>query len=140
MNKLLVCLFLVLAAFAGLTIPVKAQAVDQLVVKVPFPFVAAGQTFPAGEYKISRLRDAEPRILLLTSVEKRADVVTLRAESHEISSGKVQLAFTTVGDQRVLSRIQTYDNAYTLAVPRAEALLAATPRKGPAASSASGSN
>ena len=140
MNKLLVRLFLVLAAFASLTIPVKAQAVDQLVVKVPFPFVAAGQTFPAGDYKISRLRDEEPRILLLTSLEKRADVVMLRAEFHEISSGKGQLAFTTVGDQHVLSRIQTADNAYTLVVPRAEALLAATPRKGAAASSASGSN
>jgi hypothetical protein len=139
-NKLFVRLLLVLAAFAGLTLPVKAQAVDQLIVKVPFPFVASGQTFPAGEYKISRLRDEEPRILLLTSLEKRADVVTLRAESHETSSGKGQLNFTTVGDQHVLSRIQTYDNAYTLAVPRSEALLAATPRKGAAVSSASGSN
>jgi hypothetical protein len=139
-HKLFVRLLLILAVFAGLTIPAKAQAVDQLIVKVPFPFVAAGQTFSAGEYKISRLRDEEPRILVLTSLENRAAVVTLLTESHETSNHKGQLVFTTVGDQHVLSSVQTYDNTYALAVPRADTFLAAMPRKGAAASSASGSN
>jgi hypothetical protein len=140
MNKLLVRSFLVLAAFAVLTIPAKAQAVDQLVVKIPFQFVAAGQTFPAGEYKISRLRDEQPRILILTSLENRADNVMLRPETQDSSLGQAKLAFTTVGDQHVLSRIQTDSYAYTIALPRADALMAAAARKGAAASSASGSN
>jgi len=139
-QKLLVRLFLFLAAFAGLTIPAKAQAVDQLIVKIPFSFVAAGETFPAGEYKISRLRDAEPRILLLSNLENRGDVVMLRAESTDTSNGKGELGFTTVGNEQVLSRIQTDSYAYTIAVPRADALMAAAARKGAAASSASGSN
>jgi hypothetical protein len=131
---------LVLAAFAALTIPAKAQAVDQLVVKVPFQFVAAGQTFPAGEYKISRLRDEGTRILVLTSLENRADNVMLRAETQDSSLGQAKLGFTTVGDQHVLSRIQTDAYAYTIAVPRANALVAAAAHKGTSASSASGSN
>jgi len=139
-KKLFVRLLVVLAGVAGLTVPAKAQALDQIVVKIPFQFVAAGQAFPAGEYRISRLRDEEPRILLLTSMENRADVVMLLAESVDTPHGKSHLGFTTVGDQRSLSRIQTNDYAYTLAVPTAEALLAATPRKGAAASSSSGSN
>ena len=134
MNKLFVRLLLVLAAFASITIPAKAQAIDQLLVKVPFPFVAAGQTFPAGEYKISRLRDETPRILLLTNLENRADSVALRAETEETSRGKGQLGFTKVGNEHVLSRVQTDDYAYTLAVPRAR------PGEGGATSSASGSN
>ena len=139
MNKLLVRSFLVLVAFAGLTIPAKGQAVDQLIVKIPFEFVAAGQTFPAGAYKILRLRDAEPRLLVLTSLENRGDNVMLRTETAETSQGEAKLGFTTVGDQHVLSRIQTDSYAYTIAVPRAGALMAAA-HKGGAASSASGSN
>ena len=127
----------VLVGFAGLTIPAKAQAVDGLIVKIPFEFAAAGKTFPAGEYRITRLRDEEPRILLFTSMENRSDVVMLRAESVATPDGKSHLGFTTVGDQRLLSRIQTRDYAYTFAVPTAEALLAATPRQGAAASSGS---
>ena len=140
MKKLFVRLLLVLASVAGLTIPAKAQALDQIVVNVPFPFVAAGQTFPAGEYRVSRLRDGEPRVLLLTSMENRAGVVMLVAQSVDAPHGKSHLGFTTAGDQRVLSRIQTDDYAYTFAAPTAETLLGATPRKGAAASSSSGNN
>ena len=141
MQKLLVRLLFILAVFAGLTIPAKAQAVDKLIVKVPFTFVAAGQTFPAGEYKISRLRDEEPRVLLLISLENPGDVAMLRAESHETLVHKGQLAFTIIDNQHVLSGIQTYDNAYKFAVPHTEPLLASMPSKGAAAdSSASGSN
>ncbi|PYU01704.1 MAG: hypothetical protein DMG38_02465 [Acidobacteria bacterium] len=140
MNKLFVRIALVLAGFAGLTIPAKAQSVDGLVVKIPFEFVAAGQTLPAGEYKITRLRDDKPRVLLLTSLDNRNQSVLLVPVTDATSQDKPQLGFTTVGDQRVLSRVETGVYAYTLALPRAEALLAAAPSKRPAASSASGSN
>lgn len=131
-------ILLVLAGFASLTLPARAQEPDQILVKIPFSFVAAGQTFPAGEYKISRLRDEEPRILLLTS---RANLVMLRPESQEAPHGKVQLDFATVGDEHFLSRIETADHTYNLSVPQPEALLAAAPSKGgTASSSSSGSN
>lgn len=146
MKKSFLRILLVLAGFAVLTIPAMAQAPDhqapdQLLVRVPFTFLAAGHTFPAGEYKITRLRDAEPRILLLINVENRADVVMLRPESQEDTHGKVQLDFATVGHQHVLSRIKTQDYSYSLSVPSAGTLLAAAPSKGAAASSsASGNN
>lgn len=141
MKKSFLRILLVLAGFACLSIPAKAQQVDQILVKIPFSFVAAGQTHPAGEYKVSRLRDEEPRVLLLANVENRSDVVMLLAETQEPANGKVHLAFATVGDQHVLSRIETADNTYDLSVPQTDTLLAAAPRKGGAASSsASGSN
>ncbi|HKW35885.1 MAG TPA: hypothetical protein VJN92_22975 [Candidatus Acidoferrum sp.] len=140
MKKSFLRILLVVVGFAGLTIPAKAQAVDQMIVKVPFPFVAAGQTFPAGQYKITRLRDEEPRILLLTSLENRPNLVMLRAESQDPSQGKTQLDFAIVGNQHFLSRVETADNTYNLSVPQTNPLLAANPRKGAATSSASGSN
>ena len=141
MRKLYMCTLLLLAGFAGLLIPANAQAQDQIQVKIPFQFVAAGQTFPAGEYRISRLGDKDPSILLLSSRENRGDTVMLRAETEESAeTGNAKLNFTTVGDQHVLSRVETGDYAYGLAVPRAEALLTAAPGKGAMASSDSGSN
>ncbi len=139
MRKLFVRSFLVLAAIAGLAISAKAQTQDQVVVKVPFSFVAAGQTFPAGEYRIARLSD-ENRVLLLFSVDNRSNTVMLLPESEDTPRGNAQLAFATVGDQHLLSRVQTENHAYILALPRTETLLSATPDKGAAASSASGSN
>lgn len=134
-------IFLVLAGLGSLTISAKAQEPDQILVKIPFSFVAAGQTFPAGEYKVTRLRAEEPRILLLVNVENRANAVILRPESQEAPHGKVQLDFSSVGDQHFLSRVETADHTYNLSVPQSETLLAAAPRKGGAASSSSsGSN
>jgi len=136
-KKLLVRLLLGLVGVAGLTIPAKAQAL--VVVKIPFQFVAAGQTFPAGEYKISRLNDWDSRILLLSSTENHVGVVVFATDAEGTPHDKAKLAFATVGDQHFLSRIETANYAYTLSVPSTEALLAATPKKG-AASSSSGSN
>ena len=124
-----------LAGFAGLIIPAKAQADDQIVVQIPFEFVAAGTTLPAGEYRISRLRDLTPRILLLRSLDNRADIVMLTTETENTPHGNVRLGFTTLGDQRILSRIESSGHAYIISVPRTEAPLAATPKGGAAASS-----
>ena len=138
MKKLFVRLLLVLAGVAGLTSPAKAQAL--VVVKIPFQFVAAGQTFPAGEYKISRLSDFQPRVLLLSSIENGAAVYMFPTDAQATPNDKPNLDFATVGDQQFLSRIETRAYAYTLSVPSTEALLAATPQKAAAASSSSGSN
>ena len=128
MKKPFLFIFLALAGFAGLIIPANAQAQDQIVVTIPFQFVAAGQTVSAGEYRIARLDDSEPTVLLLSSLENRANIAILRAITREPGNGKAKLDFTTVGDQRFLSRIETANNAYDLAVPGSEALQAATAR------------
>ena len=137
MKKLLVRLLLILAGVAGLTIPAKAQAL--VAVKIPFQFVAAGQTLPAGEYRISRLNDWDSRILVLNSMENHVGVVLVATDAQGTPHDKARLDFATVGDQHFLSRIETENYSYTLSVPSTEALLAATPKKR-AVSSSSGSN
>lgn len=141
MKKSFLRIFVFLAVFAGLAFSAKAQQPDEILVKIPFSFVAAGQTHPAGEYRVTRLRDEEPRILLLVDVENHANVAMLVPESQEAAHGKVQLGFATVGVQHFLSRIETADHTYNLSVPQTEALLAAAPSKGMTpSSSSSGSN
>ena len=131
MKKPFLFILLALAGFAGLIIPANARAQDQIIVTIPFQFVAAGQTVPAGEYRIARLDDSEPTILLLSSLENRANIAMLRAITKEPANGKAKLEFTSVGDQRFLSRIETANNAYDLAVPGSAALPAATARPSP---------
>ena len=127
-KKLLVRLLFVLVGVAGLTIPAKAQKIDPLFVKIPFQFVAGGQTLPAGEYSVSRLRYETPGFLLLSSRENGVFVV-LRAQSQDSANDRPKVAFVTVDNQHVLSGLETADYAYTLSVPSAGALLAAAPRK-----------
>jgi hypothetical protein len=137
-KKLLVRLLLVLAGVAGLTIPAKAQALVE--VQIPFQFVVAGQTFPAGEYKITRLSDVQSRILLLSGIENGAAVAVLAIDAQSTPHNKTKLAFASVGDQHFLSRIETASHTYTLSMSSSPVLLAATPRKGATASYSSGSN
>ena len=120
MKKRFVCLLIVLAGVAGLIVAAKAETIDQLVVKVPFPFVAAGQTFPAGEYAISRVRFEAPGILLLSSRENRASGVMIRAQAQDPAHNRPKLAFLKVGDQHFLSQVETANYAYTVAVPSTE--------------------
>jgi len=139
-NKPFLRTLLVLVGFAAFLTPAKAHAQDQIVVKVPFSFIAAGRTFSAGEYRISRLSDTNSSLLLLSGRENRSDVIILRAESEEPSRGQARLDFATVSDQHFLSRIDTANRAYTLSVPSADTLLATGSSKAPIASSASGNN
>ena len=123
MKKLLVRLLFVLAGVAGLTIPATAQALVE--VQIPFQFVVAGRTFPAGEYKITRLSDVQPRILLLSSIENGAAVVVLAVDAQSTPHDKTMLGFASVGDQHFLSRIETASHTYTLSMPSSPVLLAA---------------
>ncbi|HET8924564.1 MAG TPA: hypothetical protein VFN26_16395 [Candidatus Acidoferrum sp.] len=137
MKTLYLRLLLVLAGFAGVAVPAKAQAVDQLVVNIPFQFVAAGQTLPAGEYRVMRLQSTEPGILVLSSYENRASIVVLPVETEDSIRGKTKLNFESAGDQHFLSRIETLDHVYNLHVPSAGTLLAATPHQSGSASDSS---
>lgn len=140
MKKLCLRLLLVLAGLAVLSFPGNAQPADQLIVKVPFPFVAGGRTFPAGEYRFSRALDDQPRAMLLRSEENPSVSVVLFGEVEDASQAHGQLTFALVGDQHVLRRIDTTSYSHVLPLPSADALMAAASRRGATASASSGSN
>ena len=61
----------VLAALLGFAVfgaTVKASVVDQVVVTIPFEFVAAGKTLPAGTYRVDRVFSDRPSALVLTTL------------------------------------------------------------------------
>jgi len=76
----------------------KGQAVDQIVVKIPYDFVVAGKTLPAGTYRVNRLRDADPGVLILSSFENRTSAIVLPTTHVDSSSAdQVQVSFERVG-------------------------------------------
>jgi len=141
MKKLYLRILMAVVGFAGLAITAKAQAVDQIVVTIPFEFVAAGKSLPAGTYRVNRVWNDDRGVLILSSYENRASAIVLPAEVETHPSNKPQVSFETAGDEHFLSKIETGDNAFAIPVSPAAILLAsAKSHVDPASGSSSGSN
>jgi hypothetical protein len=124
MKKLCLRIAVALVSFAGLGITAKAQVVDQIVVTIPFEFVVAGKTLPAGTYRVNRVSDDRWAGLILSSFENRASAIVLPNEVESAPAEKAQVSFETAGDEHFLSKIETADNVFTFPVSRAAILLA----------------
>ena len=124
MRKLCLRIAVALVSFAGLGITAKAQVVDQVVVTIPFQFVIAGKTLPAGTYRVNRVSDDRWAGLIFSSFENRASAIVHPIEVESTPDGKAHLSFETAGDEHSLSKIETADNVFTIPVSRAAILLA----------------
>jgi hypothetical protein len=127
MRKLCLRIAVALVSFAGLGITAKAQAVDQVVVTIPFQFVVDGKTLPAGTYRVNRVSDDRWAGLILSSFENRASAIVHPIEVESMEStpdGKAHVGFETAGGEHFLSKIETADHVFTIPVSGAEILLA----------------
>jgi hypothetical protein len=129
--------------FAGLGVIAKAQAVDQVVVNIPFEFMVAGKTLPAGTYAVKRLSDTDPSALILSSFENRANAIVVSTQVESSSDDKAKLTFEQVGDEHFLSKIETADHVFTMMPASHSEILEAAAKSHsatPVSGSASGSN
>ena len=142
MRKQYLRIVIALVGFAGLGITAKAQAVDQVAVNIPFEFVVAGKTLPAGNYRVNRVSNTDSRILALSSFENNVSAMILPTEVASSLSDKAEITFEQVGDQHFLSKIETADHSFTIPVSRSEILEAEAKSNSatPASGGASGSN
>ena len=132
-----------LAAFFGLAALAaasRAQEIDQLVVNVPHNFVVEGKTLPAGTYRVNRLGSHDISQLSLTSFENRAGVLLITNEVSSTREGKPALRFEHIGDQYVLSQIETAEHVFTIPVSTKPAPVVAKNQTSPSTPSSSGSN
>jgi hypothetical protein len=134
----------VLSAFFGLAAlaaATRANEPDQIIVNVPYEFVVAGKTLPAGTYRVKRADDHDSRVLAITSFENRDGALLLSSDISPTREGKPTLIFERVGDQYFLSKIETADHIFTLPVStKATQVVALKKQTSPSASSSSGSN
>ena len=136
------CLRIVIALIgvAGFGIGVKAQVLDQIEVNIPYEFVVAGKTLPAGTYRVKRVGVTDPRLLILNSLETRATVIihsTWVENNENNDADKNEVSFVQVGDEHFLSKIETPNHLFTISVSLSEILEAAA--KSQSGSSALGS-
>jgi hypothetical protein len=124
MKRPFVRTLIALVGFAALAIAAKAQVVDQIVVTIPFEFVAAGKTLPAGTYKVNRVSNDRWTGLLLTSFENGTSVILHPTELETARDDNAHVSFQQAGDQRFLSRIETAENVFNISIPRWEIQLA----------------
>jgi hypothetical protein len=126
MRKLCLRIAVALVSLAGLGITVKAQDVvaDQVVVTIPFQFVVAGKTLPAGRYHVNRVSDDKWAGLVFSSVENRSSAIVHPIKVESTHDGKAHVGFETAGGEHFLSKIETADNVFTIPVSRAAILLA----------------
>lgn len=125
MEKNYLRILIALIAVAGLGMAAKGQAVDQIVVKIPYEFVVAGKTLPAGTYRVNRLSDTDPSVLVLSSFENRVGALVLPTQVESTPVDKTQVSFEQVGDEHFLSKIETTDHLFTIPISRSAILEAA---------------
>jgi hypothetical protein len=132
-----------LSAFFGLAAlaaAARAQAVDKIIVNIPYEFVVAGATLPAGTYTINRANDLSFPELSITSYENHTGVLVISSSVSETREDKPAVRFEQVGDQHFLSRIETADHIFTIPVPKNAAPVVAKNQTSPSTSGSSGSN
>src|SRR6266853_1857813 len=105
MKKLSLRIAVALVGFAGLGFTAKAQVPDQIVVTIPFEFVVAGKTLPAGKYRVNRVSSNDRWAgLILSSFENRADAIVLPSEVESAPDDKAHVSFETAGGGHFLSK------------------------------------
>ncbi len=137
MRKQCLRILIALIGIAGLGVATKGQAVDQVVVKIPYEFVVAGKTLPAGTYRVDRLRNSVARALVLSSFENRASAIIIPTEVESSKADKALVAFEQVGQQLFLSKVETPNNVFAIPVSRSAIMEAAAKSHNGASSSES---
>jgi hypothetical protein len=138
MEKQCMRILIALIGVAGLGMAARGQVPDQILVNIPYEFVVAGKTLPAGTYRVNRLSDADHETLILSSFESRARVMVLSTSVESTQADKPEVSFEQVGGQHFLSKIETADHVFTIPVSRSEILEAAA--RSHSGTSASGSS
>lgn len=123
---------------AALAITAKGQTVDHLIVNIPYEFVVAGKTLPAGTYRVSRINDKDERQLIISSFENREAVMVISNEVSPIRTDSPSLSFEQAGGEYFLSKIATAEHVFTIPVSKRAVLEAIAKTHGDPSVAASG--
>lgn len=122
MKKQYVSILHVLACFLALSVGAEAQSRDEVVVTLPFEFVVAGTSLPAGTYTV---RASETRSeLLLSSYENQSSAFVISNQFESYPSDSPRLRFDLVGNVHFLSKIETANGVYSIPVRRTATIVA----------------
>lgn len=114
-------LTMVLIGAGALANDVRAQTARVFKIEVPFDFVIKHQTYEAGTYRIGRLSESNPDILILKNA---ADKKSLILQTVRLSSGAPaafsKLSFRRYGEMYFLDSIRASGETYESRLPTAK--------------------
>jgi hypothetical protein len=122
----------------GLGVAANAQTQPVIAANMPFEFVAGKTTLAAGAYVVKRISTQPFDVLMITSRDNGTSVFLNPLEMEDASTYKPNMSFRKVGEQHVLSQIQTADYVYNFRVSRPVTLAAAAKPSGTVSVSGSG--
>ena len=119
MKTVYVRLLTLVFALAALACGAQAQAVDQISITMDHDFVVLGKTLPAGTYKVFRVSGNDTRGLIFSSVENHDGAIVLATETEANPGRETKAKFEVVGDQYVLTQIETEQHVFSIPVSKA---------------------
>ncbi len=119
MKKYFVFVF-ALIVFAGVGVTARAEEEGTVIAKIPFEFVAAGKTLPAGTYTVSRVSSGAE--LLISSRESGVFVIPVVRDSTPVDNPLV--TFDKVSDTYLLREVNTPLGTFIIDTHREESKLA----------------
>jgi hypothetical protein len=120
MRKQYLRILIALIGVAASGMAVKGQAVDRLVVNIPYEFVVDGKILPAGTYRLDRASGTNDRVLIFSNFEKSTSLIVTPSEVDSKESEQARVSFERIGGQLFLSKIETADHVFTIPVSHAE--------------------
>jgi len=140
MKKRYASIVLTLTSLIGLGVSAVGQEKPEVVVNVPFDFVAGDRTLPAGKYTVSRVSDDHLGALSFRNSESGTGVFVMTSEFKDQASEDSKVDFEQVGDMHFLHSIETLDGVYRVALPRATMNVVAVMKQHAGSSSSGGAN
>ncbi len=112
MKHIIASAILIVGTTIGVVTHASAQE-SEVVVKVPFSFVVAGSTLPAGNYRI------EPRgdFLLFSNRDRNASAFTTAFQGDPTLDGTSQLKFDVVSGEHFLRKIESPSSKTSMEFP-----------------------
>jgi hypothetical protein len=138
MKKQYASILLTLTCLLGLGVGAEGQSQREVVMTVPYEFVAGGKTLPAGTYTVTRVSEDRFGGLILSSYETRSSVFVMPNEFKRYPADNVKVGFKQIGGVHFLSKIETANGAYNIPVPHSATMVAGVKQHGDI--SASGTN
>src|SRR5271156_1982571 len=123
MNKIYVLAAMAVMCLFATDRTALAQDPPLLIVSVPFEFVVAARTMPAGNYRVSRVSFDTHSGLMISGPEKSALILPISVDDGSAAAQTGALDFQRVGGRFLLAKVETPDHAYALALPQATTTL-----------------
>ena len=124
MKKQYASILLTLTCVLGLGVGAEGQSQREVVMTVPYEFVAGGKTLPAGTYTVTRVSQDRFGGLIISSYETGSSVLVMPDEFESYPADNIKVSFRQVGDVHFLSKIETANGAYNISVPHPATMVA----------------